>query len=121
MAAKARGNRVMRALDRWVGCALVFLLGLAHRKRYRPTNIDRIGVLMFGAIGDALLASAIIQDLRRAFPKARIVAFISPSNRSVLDLIEGPDECVVTPIGAPHRAIPIIRAFGADVLIDTGQ
>ena len=121
MAAKARGNRLMRVLDRWVGCALVFLLGLIHRKRPRPEHIDRIGLLMFGAIGDALLASAIIQDLRREFPRARIVAFISPSNRSVLELIEGPDECVVTPIGAPHRAIPIIRGYKLDVLIDTGQ
>jgi heptosyltransferase-3 len=111
----------MRVLDRWVGCTLIFLIGLLHRKKPRPSDVNRIGVLMFGAIGDALLSSAIIHDLRRAFPAAHIVAFVSSSNRHTLDLLEGPDSTVVTPIGRPHRAIPIIRGHKLDVLIDVGQ
>jgi ADP-heptose:LPS heptosyltransferase len=121
MGRNERGNRLRRLLDRWIGCPLVLLLGMLHHRRERPTDVKSIGILMFGAIGDALLASSIIHDLRNAFPSARIVAFASSSNRSALDLLEGPDAVVVTPISQPQRALALLRREPIDVLIDVGQ
>jgi heptosyltransferase III len=121
MARDERGSRVKRALDRWIGCPAVWLLGLARRRRACPSEVERIGILMYGAIGDALLASSIIHDLRERYPTARIVAFVSETNRDALDLVEGPDACIVTPIGRPLRVIAILQRHKFDILIDVGQ
>ena len=121
MAQGERGSRVKRTVDRWGGCPLVWLLSLFRRKRARPRIIGQIGILMFGAIGDAVLASAIIHDLRREYPSARITAFVSAANSGILDLLEGPDAVVVTPLSRPLRAISILREVKFDVLIDTAQ
>ena len=116
-----RGSRVKRTLDRWTGCPIVWLLSLVHRKRPRPHDVGRIGVLMFGAIGDAVLSSAIIHDLRREYPSARITAFVSAANRGILELVEGPDAVVITPLSRPLRAVSMLREGRFDVLIDTAQ
>lgn len=116
-----RGNYLKRVLDKWIGCPLVLVLGALRRPRKAPSEVRQIGLLMFGAIGDALLCSAIIEDLRRAFPAARVVAFVSLANYSTLDLVVGPDVIVRTPVSSPHRAIAMVRRHELDVLIDAGQ
>ncbi len=121
MAQGERGSRVKRTVDRWAGCPIVWLLSLFHRKRARPHDVGRIGVLMFGAIGDAVLSSAIIHDLRREFPSARITAFVSAANSGILELIDGPDAVVTIPLSRPLRALSMLRKGRFDVLIDTAQ
>jgi heptosyltransferase-3 len=116
-----RGNRRNRVLDLAVGSVLVGVLGRLRRKRKLPADVTSIGLFMFGAIGDTLLASAIVPDLKRAFPFARIVAFISKANRGVLELLQGYDEVVVVPITQPLTAIPLIRRHPVDLLFDIGQ
>ncbi len=76
---------------------------------------------MLGAIGDALLSSAIIEDLRHAFPTVRLVAFVSAANSSTLDLLEGPDVVVTIPVAQPYLAVAAVRRHKLDVLIDVGQ
>jgi hypothetical protein len=61
----------MRRLDRWVGIPLCFLLGLIAAAGRRPAQPQRIGVLIFGAIGDALLASAILAGQKQRHPDAK--------------------------------------------------
>ncbi len=116
-----RGRGLKRRVDLWVGCALVAVLSLLRRRRPPPVDTSRIGLLMFGVIGDTLLASAIVHDLKRVYPFARIIAFISIANRGTLDLLDGFDEVVVVPITRPLAAIPMIRRFPIDLLIDIGQ
>ncbi len=76
---------------------------------------------MFGAIGDSLLASALIDDFRAHFPGARIVVFLSSANRAMEELIDGVDECVLVPVARPHRAVRAVRSRAVDVLVDFGQ
>jgi ADP-heptose:LPS heptosyltransferase len=116
-----RGSRLKRILDLLFGSILVAALGSLRRPRKQPTEVSSIGLFMFGAIGDTLLASAIVPDLKRAFPFARIVAFISKANRGVLDLLDAYDEVVVIPVTRPLAAVPLIRQHRVDVLIDIGQ
>lgn len=121
MGHEERGNRIKRLLDRWVGCPAIWVLGMSRRRRACPPEVTQIGVLMYGAIGDALLASSIFNGLRKRFPDARLTAFVSRSNGDALDLVEGPDACIVTPIAHPIHVIATLRKFEFDILIDVGQ
>ena len=117
----ARGSRTLRWLDEYAGIPLSLVVGLARPSRNLPREIQTIGILMLGVIGDTLLASAILPDLRRAFPRARIVAFIAHSNRDTVELLEEIDAVFVIPVTRPLTAIGILRRQPADLLIDIGQ
>lgn len=116
-----RGNQTHRILDRWIGCPAVFLLGLLRKKRVPPTVVRSVGFLMFGAIGDALLASSLLHDIRAAFPGVETFVYVSDANRSLFQIIDGPDNVVSTPVKYPLRALRQIRRQRLDFLIDIGQ
>ena len=75
---------------------------------------------MLGAIGDTLLASAVVFSLRREYPAARFVWFVNASNQSIADCIAGTDQVVVLPLNSPFRALNLIRAHRFDILFDFG-
>ncbi|NNN19523.1 MAG: glycosyltransferase family 9 protein [Acidimicrobiaceae bacterium] len=118
---KERGNKTLRALDRWLGIPILFLLGVFRRHRKLPRMVHSVGLLMLGAIGDTLLASSLIDDLRVRFPGVRIVGFISSANQGIEGIIDGVDEYVLVPVTSPHRAVRAIRTRTVDLLIDFGQ
>lgn len=113
-----RGNGILRTCDRWLGIPLVFTLGLFRAKRKCPAEVNSIGLFMLGAIGDSIMASAVIEDLKRRFPQAVIVAFFSESNRDVLQILDGVDESVLVPLSRPHRALSAVRHRPVDLLLD---
>ena len=116
-----RGDVLKRTLDYWLGCPIAFSIGFIRRKRPFPKDIAHIGIIMIGAIGDALLASSIIHDLKKRFPHAHITAIVSAANRGIFDLIEGPDTVLIAPISKPWSAIQKFRQCRFDILIDTAQ
>jgi heptosyltransferase-3 len=116
-----RGSRLKRTLDAWLGRHLVLALALFRPRRKQPVVVEHIGILMLAAIGDSILASAIVHDLRRTFPAARTTAFVSGANRGILDLLDGFDQVVEVPIGRPIAALALIRRFPLDLMIDIGQ
>ena len=116
-----RGRGFLRKLDRWIGVPAVLVLSLFRKKRPKPEQFNRIGICIFAAIGDALLASSIIADLRTAFPGSKITIFATPANLATFDLIAGFDDLIVVPITNPWAAVEAIRAHPVDILIDTSQ
>jgi len=116
-----RGSRFRHNLDRYIGCSLIGILSLLRKRRALPADVSSIGVVMFGAIGDTLLAASIAQDLRVAHPFARIVAFVSNSNKATLELLDGFDQVIVVPIMRPPAAVVAMRGQAVDLLIDTSQ
>jgi heptosyltransferase III len=122
-AVRERGNSRLRFLDRWIGIPAVCILSVLRRPRPLPApeTVTRIGVFFFGAIGDSLLASATIPDLRRQFPSARIICFVTEVTRSFSSIIDGVDDWVTLPIRRPDRCAAILRANAVDILIDFGQ
>lgn len=116
-----RGDVLKRSLDYWLGCPLDFSIGLIRRKRPLPKDVAHIGIIMIGAIGDALLASSIIHDLKKHFPRTHVTAIASAANRGIFDLIDGPDTVLIAPISKPWTAIQQIRQRHFDILIDVGQ
>lgn len=116
-----RGRGLLRALDRWVGMPVLATLGLLRSKRPKPASFESIGICVFAAIGDALLASALIGDLKRAHPHLKITIFATSANAEVFKLVSGCDELVLVPITKPLAAIRQMRAHPVDILLDSSQ
>ena len=116
-----RGRGFLRKLDRWVGVPLLLVLSLFHRKRAKPQHFQSVGICVFAAIGDALLASSLIADLKKGLAGVRITIFATQANKVAFDLVEGYDDLVLVPITKPLAAIQKLREHPVDVLIDTSQ
>src|SRR5437764_10343017 len=84
----ARGDRRLRAVDRTLGVALLFVAGLFRRKRRPPATIRSIGLLKSTAVGDMILLSAVARDVVAAFPDATVVVLAGRDNADVAQLIE---------------------------------
>ena len=116
-----RGRGFLRKLDRWVGVPLLLVLSLFHQKRAKPQYFQSIGICVFAAIGDALLASSLIADLKKGLPGVKITIFATQANKAAFDLVEGYDDLVLVPITKPMAAIQQVRGHPVDILIDTSQ
>lgn len=114
-----RGRRKNRLLDVWVGTPLVNLLASVHRRRQPPVRTpQRLGVMCSPALGDALLFSAALQDLRAAFPDAEITHVCMRENLAAAEIIPGADGRVVVDLTRPVETIRRLRAHHFDVLLD---
>ena len=116
-----RGRGFLRKLDRWIGVPALLGLSLFRKKRPKPAQFNSIGICIFAAIGDALLASSLIADLRNAFPGSKITVFATPANLATFELITGYDDLVLVPITNPWAAIGVVSSHPVDILIDTSQ
>ena len=116
-----RGRTLLRKLDRCLGVPLLLLIGLLRPKRPKPASFQSLGICVFAAIGDALLASVLISDLKKAYPQLKITIFATSANAGVFKLISGWDNLVLVPITQPWAAIRQVRAHPVDILLDTSQ
>jgi len=114
-----RGSAPLKLLDQYAGVPLVAVLGMKP-KRGRLARFSSLGLLQTAAIGDTVLMAGILSDLRRSFPKIRIVLFAGPSNDEIARLLAGPDEVVCLPVANPLRAVRGLRDRPVDVLCDFG-
>ena len=115
-----RGKRCLKFLDRYLGIPVIYLLGLMKRKKKLLPGFDSIGLMVTAAIGDTILLSGVISDLRKHFPDKEIVLFTTESNYEIGQLLSGPDQVVKLSSRNPFRAIRGMRAKKVDVLCDFG-
>lgn len=115
-----RGNTLARLLDRYLGIPLVFFAGICRRKRSMPVDPRRIGVLNTAAVGDTVLMSGPLADLRRAYTQAEIVLLTGPSNYEAACLLDGVDRVIKLPVFSPVAAIKAVRRQKFDLLLDFG-
>jgi ADP-heptose:LPS heptosyltransferase len=118
---RERGNPVLHYVDRYSGIPAVAFLACMRRKRSLPMEITSIGLIKAGAIGDTVLISAIIADLRSAFPNASITFFAGESNFEIAEMLEGVNRVIKLPMLNPLAAVRAIRSVPVDVLLDFGQ
>src|SRR5690242_2622716 len=98
-ARQVRGNRALRAADRWLGIPIVVVLGMFRTKRrLQPNNIRSIGILNLVALGDTVLLSGVLRDLRTAFVGVRLVLFAGEDNAEIARLLSGPDTVISLPL-----------------------
>ena len=113
-----RGKALNRALDYWLGIPVLNLLASVRRPRKYPQDPRWIGVLFNPALGDTLLASAAVLDIRVLFPEATIILFAANSNVSAAKMLPAIDSIVVLPITNPLKSIRILRQSKLDLMLD---
>ncbi len=115
---KERGNRFLKFFDRWVGPVVLWLIAFVRSERQPPAQMASVGLLKPAAIGDLVLVSALISDLRRWSPQLKIVLFVSSSNFEYAKLLQGVDHLVCLPMAQPMTAIKMIREYPVNLMID---
>lgn len=113
-----RGSRLNRILDRVVGIPLLNLLASLRRRHTFPRSVRRIGIFSSPALGDTMLTSAAIQDIRAAFPEAEIVFLSTPQNHLAAQLLPGISRIQTIRITKPWRSIKVVRVLDLDLYID---
>lgn len=113
-----RGKPRNRLLDYWIGTPLLNLLATLRRKRRAPQTVRTLGVMCSPALGDTLLFSAALQDLRVAFPHTTITHICMPQNLAAAEIIPGADRRIIVKLTEPVETIRQIRAERFDVLLD---
>jgi heptosyltransferase I len=71
-------------------------------------------------IGDMVLATAIVRDIKVRYPDAALVLLTGPDNAGVARLLDDV-EVVALPTAKPWASLPIIRGQRLDALLDLGQ
>ncbi len=118
---RERGNPTLHFLDRYAGIPTIAVLGSLRAKRQLPSKIQSIGLLKTGAIGDTVLMSAVIADLRSALPDASIIFFAGKSNLEIVRMLDGIDRVIQVPTHNLPAGVSAIRSVAVDVLLDFGQ
>lgn len=78
---KERGNEKLKFMDKYIGVPVVFTLGLLRkRNREKSINPENIIIVMIAAIGDTILLSSIIKELKHLYPKVNITLVCSNGN-----------------------------------------
>lgn len=117
--AKEKGNKLFHKLDRYIGIPLVFLLGKSRKNRNLPQVINKIAVLNLFSIGDNVLMSGVIADIRSQYPLSKITFFTGSSNYDLVKLIPEVDEIVKLPVADPLKVIRFLKKTEEfDILMD---
>ena len=115
-----RGLKKRRWADLFVGAPLVWLIGLFHRKRHLPDNINTVVLLQTAAIGDTLLMAAGIRRLRSRLPGAKVILILGRDNKVAAQLLPPVDQSLSVNVLHPWTTLKIIRSLRADVFVDYG-
>jgi heptosyltransferase I len=118
-----RGNLLLKVIDRYVGIPVLFALGLLRNRKNcgRSISFRNVAFLQTAAIGDTVLSSALVSDLKSSVSDARVTFFTGASNYEIARLIPDVDRVVKLPIKNPREAIKLIRNEGKfDIWIDCG-
>ena len=118
-----RGNGIKRKIDALVGISLVFFLNIIFYWRKllpKRININKVGVLIFGAIGDASLALTITQNIQKNYPLAKIIVYLSEENVAASMLFETVEVKVLN-ITTIFKNLIHIRNESFDIWVDTSQ
>ena len=113
-----RGRVTNRILDHYLGIPALNLLACLKRKRVAPRNPSRIGILLNPALGDTMLASGPIQDIRTTYPAAKLILFAARSNMAAATML--PDIDVIEPlqITNPMKVVRVLRRSRLDLMLD---
>ena len=113
-----RGRAFNRILDFYLGIPLLTLLAFVRRRGSLPARPGRIGILLNPALGDTLIASAAIQDLRVLYPEATLILFATQLNMAAAKLLPAIDSIEELPITRPIRSVRILRSSKLDLMLD---
>src|SRR5665213_2729752 len=108
-----RGSKRNRLLDYWLGIPLLNALATLRktgRRRQWPAQVTKVGVICSPALGDTLLFSGVLRDLRgwcdsQVGGGIEIVHFCMRQNLAAAELIAGADRRVLVDLTKPGQSI----------------
>lgn len=92
-----------------------------------PGPIKRIALLNFGGIGDEILFTPVIDEIRRFYPEAHLALILEDRSRSVADLLPGVDDIVAVNVqrsGKPMlfgKLVKLLRHGHYDAVVSSGS
>lgn len=113
-----RNNPLMKKLDRWIGCPLLFVLGLFHKKRsvkdIKKITNPQIAIIKTAGIGDTIVLSAIVDEIKSEYPDSSITWICAANNLGMVNALKdkGIDEVFCFEMKSPIRALKGIKALG---------
>jgi len=113
-----RGVAANRLIDFYCGIPILNLLACFHRTGERQTAPKRIGMLFNPALGDTLLASAAVQDVREVYPNATLIVFATSANAAAAELLPSVDAIEFLTLTRPVKAIQTLRHSRVDMMLD---
>jgi heptosyltransferase-3 len=113
-----RGNPTNRLLDYYLGIPALNFLASFRLRRALPLSVRRIGVICSPALGDTLLFSGPLQDLRSAFPSAHITHICMRQNLAAAEIIPGADDRLLISLTHPLSTIRTLHAQHFDLVLD---
>jgi len=108
-------------LDKYIGIPFLFLLKLFSHKKNLPGKINKIGILTVPAIGDVILMSGLLKDVRKFDPGIKIFLFVTKEVKEIAELMGSFDEIIPVKLHNPFRAIKTLRRHPVDIFIDASQ
>jgi ADP-heptose:LPS heptosyltransferase len=121
---RLRDGTLYTILDKYLGIPAVYILGFFRKKRLLPQNIWikaglKVGIIKTGAIGDMLLLTAIIDEIKQINPSSIITVINSADNCQVSDLIKNIDRTLVFDMHRPLQSIYALKKkYAFDILLD---
>lgn len=105
-----------------MGIPAVWILGIFHRKKDTPpTEFKRIALLKTAGIGDTIILSGVIADIRNTFPDYEITLICGQNNYEISMMIGGVDNVVNLKISNFIKSIKRVRSLGHfDAWLDFG-
>ncbi|HLI76234.1 MAG TPA: glycosyltransferase family 9 protein [Acidobacteriaceae bacterium] len=114
-----RGRKLNRRLDVWVGTIALNLLATFRRRRDPPLGaLRRVGVMCSPALGDTLLFSGVLQDLRAALPGTEITHICMRQNLAAAEILPGADRRLLVSLTRPMETIRALRRENFDAMLD---
>jgi len=123
---KGRNNKLLKKLDKYFGIPLIFTLGaLRIKRRLLPDSLNkrnlRIVLLKTAGIGDTLLVSGVIRELRKLYPDSHITFVCTGTNRAIAEVISEVDQIVLFNLSKPLQSFKLLRSLARfDLLFDFG-
>lgn len=122
---KGRGNWALRLVDKYCGIPLVFLMGLfVGEKRnqvysWQPSRPPKILLIKTAGIGDTILLSAIVRELKTKFPASSITLVCTAGNLAMAKCISELAEIFIFDLARPWNSLVNVRKLGCfDLLLD---
>ena len=118
-----RGSELLKFFDRYLGIPLIFTLGYFRKPKNRYKSLEKIALLKTAAIGDTVLLSAVIRDIKERLPNAQVTLFTCSSNYEIAKImaeIFSNVSVVKLPIKNLFKAIFILKQYKFDVWLDFG-
>ena len=101
---------MMKELDYWIGIPFIYTLGLFHKKSPLPKLPEKLGAYNFvliktAAIGDTVLLSAVITELKNAYPNCYITIVCSGNNLAMVRLLTDVNEIFEFNMSSPVSSL----------------